>query len=95
MSGWTFLGIAAVMSLGLFLNGLRFARMDRNPWAGRTLLGMPVQGSAMSVGQVRWIGRVQMIFAPCFLVLAAAIAFGLLGPVNGVTPISLSGGAPR
>ena len=84
------LAIAAVICAGVFLNGLRFSRMDRNPWAGKSILGMPVQGAEMSVSQVNLIGRMQMIFAPLFFLFFAALCFGLLGPVDGIKTISLN-----
>ena len=86
MSGWAILGIATAMSLGLFLNGLRFARMTKNPWAGRQMLGMPIRGADMPVERIRLIGRIQMIFAPIFLAVVAALAFGWI-PDAGIKPI--------
>lgn len=88
MSGALFLGVSALVCAGVFLNGLRFARMTRNPWAGRTVFGQPVRGADMSLEQVRRIGLLFMAAAPLFLILAAALAFGLLGPSN-ITPIKL------
>lgn len=88
MSGALFLGIAALICAGLFLNGLRFARADRNPLAGKTLFGLPVQGSTRSVEQIRRTGRLFMIAAPLFFLVFAALCFGLLGPVQGITPIT-------
>ena len=90
MSGWLALGLSTLICGGLFLSGLRFARMDRNPWAGRRLLGMPIRGSHWSVGQVRLMGRFFMIFAPLFWALFAAMCFGLLGLVRGIDPISFN-----
>ena len=84
------LAVAAVICAGVFLNGLRFSRMDRNPWAGKSVFGTPVQGADMPVSKVNLIGRIQMIFAPLFLLLFAAICFGLLGPVDGLKTISLN-----
>jgi hypothetical protein len=34
-----------------------------------------------------------MIFAPLFLLLVAALCFGLLGPVEGIEPIRIGGAA--
>ena len=89
MNGAFFLATVALICAVLFLNGLRFARATRNPWAGRTLFGMPVQGSAMSVAQVRRMGLAFMFAAPLFLLFVTALVFGLLGPVAGLTPIKL------
>lgn len=94
MSGWLFLGIATVMCLGVFLNGMRFAYVTANPWAGKRLFGMPVEGSEMSVAQVRRLGRLQMLLAPAIWLLFVAFCFGLLGPVDGIETIDLSGGRP-
>jgi ABC-type Fe3+-siderophore transport system permease subunit len=89
MSGWLFLGGAALMSVALFLHGLRFARMTENPWAGQRLLGMPVGGSDASVETVRRLGLLFMIAGPLFLLLVAALCFGLLGRVDGIETILL------
>ncbi len=88
--GRIMLAVAAVICAGVFLNGLRFSRMDRNPWVGKSVFGAPVQGADMPVSKVNLIGRLQMIFAPLFLLLFAAICFGLLGPVDGIKTISLN-----
>ena len=85
--GRIFLAIAGLVCLGVFLNGLRFARQTSNPWAGKKLFGTDVGGSELSVAQVRRIGLVQMIGAPIFFLFFAALCFGLLGPVDGITPI--------
>ena len=87
--GSVFLGFATLIAVGVCLNGWRFARMKHNPFAGRKLLGMDVEGHAMSVKQLNLLGCVQMVAAPAFLVLFACMAFGLLGPVNGITTIKL------
>lgn len=89
MSGALLLGIAALICAGAFFNGLRFARATRNPLAGKTLLGLPVQGSTRPVEQIRRIGVLFMVAAPVFLILVTALCFGLLGPVQGITPITL------
>jgi hypothetical protein len=44
MSKPVLLIIIGAICAGAFLNGLRFAQMDRNPWEGKKLGGMPVQG---------------------------------------------------
>lgn len=85
--GRIFLAIAGVICLGVFLNGLRFAWMTSNPWAGRKLFGQDVQGSDLSVNRVRLIGRIQTIAAPIFFLFFAALVFGLLGPVDGIQTI--------
>lgn len=88
MNGALFLGIAALICVALFFNGLRFARATSNPLAGKTLFGLPVQGSTRSAGQIRRTGKLFMIAAPAFLILVTALCFGLLGPVQGITPIT-------
>lgn len=88
--GRIILVIVALICAGVFLNGLRFSQMDRNPWAGKSVFGMPVQGADMPVSRVNLIGRVQMIFAPLFFLLFAAICLGLFGSVDGIKTISLN-----
>ena len=87
--GRIFLGITSLISVGVFLNGLRFARMTSNPWAGKKLLGLPVEGSELPIEQVNRIGKLQMIAAPLFLLFFGALSFGLLGPVAGIATIEL------
>jgi hypothetical protein len=89
MSGALFLGIAALICAGAFFNGLRFARAERNPLAGKTLFGLPVQGSTRPVEQIRRMGVLLMIAAPIFFLVFAAYCFGLLGPTNGLQTIHL------
>lgn len=67
------LGIAALISLGVCLNGWRFARMKNNPWTGKKLFGLPVEGHDLSIQQVNRIGYLQVIVAPIFFLLFAAI----------------------
>lgn len=90
MSGWIFLGIAALICLGSFLNGLRFARATENPLAGKSLFGLPVRGSDTPVEKLRFMGLIFMITAPLFLLLVAALCFGLFGPVDGIETISFN-----
>lgn len=87
--GRVFLAVAALICLGVFVNGIRFARMTGNPWAGKKLFGQDVQGAELSVNRVRMIGWFQAIFAPIFFLFLAALAFGLLGPVEGIETIKL------
>ncbi|HEX8642620.1 MAG TPA: hypothetical protein VF702_01760 [Allosphingosinicella sp.] len=37
----------------------------------------------------RRIGRIMMIWAPLFLLIVAALCFGLFGPVDGIETIDL------
>lgn len=87
--GWIFLGISFAICLGVFLNGLRFARAAANPWTGKQLFGQPVSGGEMPLAKVRRLGWIQMIGAVTFLVFAAALSFGLLGPVEGIRTIDV------
>ena len=90
-NGWTFLAIGTLISIGVFLNGWRFARMTENPWAGKTMLGQPVSGHDWPIGKLRLFGKVSMIAAPLFLVVWAALCFGWLGPVDGIQTIDFGG----
>jgi hypothetical protein len=85
--GRLFLGIVTLISIGVFLNGRRFARMTENPWAGRQIMGLPIKGSEPPVERVRFVGRINMIFAPIFWLLCVALCFGLLGSIKGISPI--------
>ena len=87
-SGWILFGVATFICLGVFLNGVRFARMTSNPFAGKRIGPFPVEGSEMSVSSIRLIGRLQMIAAPTFWLIFSALAFGLLGPVEGIQTIT-------
>ena len=76
-----FYGLAGLVCVGLFLSGLRFARMTHNPWAGKSILGMQVEGSELPVSKVQTIGKVQMAGAMLFAVFLIAAASGWLGPI--------------
>ena len=92
MSGALFLGITTLISLGAFLNGVRFARMSDERLAnGRFHIEMPafLARNRTAGDQVRLLGRLQIIFAPIFLLFSAALSFGLLGPVEGIQTIQL------
>jgi hypothetical protein len=93
VSGWTFLGICALISLVAFLNGVRFARMSEERIAdGRLQIEMPpfLTRGRTPTEQVHLLGRIFMITAPLFFLLVAALCFGLLGPVQGVETIKLT-----
>lgn len=87
MNGWLFWGIATAMSIALFFNGRRFARMTRNPWAGRNVLGQPVEGADAPIEAVQRLGRIQMMGAPLVWILFTLLSFGVLGPVAGIDTI--------
>ena len=89
-NGWLFLGIVTLICVGVFLNGVRFARKTENPWADKRLFGMPVSGSELPIEKVRRMGLLFMIAAPLFLLLFASLCFGLLGPVEGIETIKFN-----
>ena len=91
MNGWIFLGIVTLICVGAFLNGVRFVRTTENPWTGKQLFGMPVSGSDWPIEKVRRMGLLFMIAAPLFLLLTAALCFGLLGPIEGIQTIQFNG----
>lgn len=84
MSGWFFLGFGAFICALDFLFGLRFSRMT-----DAQIARIP-GNNTRSPDAFRRIGRILMIASPLFLILFAAFAFGLFGPVNGVEPISFN-----
>ena len=88
--GWIFLTIVSFISLCVFFNGVRFSRMTRNPFEGRKIFGQPIQGTELSVKDINMIGRIQMVFAPLFLLIMMAMIFGLFGPVEGVETIKFN-----
>lgn len=77
-SGWTMLGLATLVCLGAFANGVRFAR-----------LGRPLPHGNPNEIKRRMIGVLFMAAAPLFWLLFAAICFGLFGPVANIRTISL------
>ena len=81
MSGWLFLAIGAAAALLDFAVGLA--------WSRRTVDDLPrnpdgTQGSAEAINR---LGGILMMVAPLFLVVFAAIAFGIW-PIDGVEPIA-------
>ena len=79
-----FLALVGLICAGVFVNGVRFARMTHNPWAGKSMMGMPIQGHDLPVERVRLIGKVQMIAAPVFLlVMSFLVLTGKIGPLYG------------
>ena len=90
MSGWLFLGFTTFVCAGLFLNGFLLVRRGMNPWRERRVFGMTIKGADLSSDQIRWMGRLFMVGAPIFWLIAAAISFGLFGPVEGLDPIQFN-----
>jgi hypothetical protein len=75
MSPLFFLGATTLICLGVFLTGLRFSRMTSSPFSG-------ADGSELvAPPQIRSIGRLFMIAAPAFWLVAAA--FVLSGALDG------------
>jgi hypothetical protein len=77
-SGWTMLGLATLICIGLFANGLRFAR-----------LGSPLPHGNPAEIKRRMIGMLFMTTAPLFWLLFASFCFGLFGPVRNIQTIQL------
>jgi hypothetical protein len=69
-----FILLATVICIGGFLNGMRFSRMTENPLAGRKLLGMPIEGSQLSVETLRRMGRIFMYVTPVMWVFFVVVA---------------------
>ena len=94
--GRLFLGVTALICAGAFLNGLRFSRMsEERTRSGRVQMEMPafLARGRSRLEQARLFGRISMVAAPLFLLLVAALCFGLLGPVEGIEPIRIGGAA--
>jgi len=83
MSGWAFLAIATLICAGVFANGVRFRRSD-DRLAAR--LRLPVE-------QLRRIGGLFIVAAPLAWLLFAALCFGLLGRIKGISTIQLVSGS--
>lgn len=90
MSGWIFLGITTLISVGLFLNGLRLARATENPLAKRRIGGLAVRGGDMSLAQVHRMGLLLMVAAPVSWLVVASLCFGVFGPLKGLVTIKLN-----
>jgi len=89
-SGAQFLGIASLICAGLFLVGLRFARRTTPPHLPFKFAEGLVD-PAQKLRRSRRAGRLFMIVAPLAWIFFAAMAFGLLGPVENMRPIHLDG----
>ena len=87
MSGWFIFGPTLIASLMVFLYGRRLSRATVNPFAGKRMLGLPMKNSHLSAEQIRWVGRLFILVAVLMLLPAAALSFGLVGPVSGIEPI--------
>jgi drug/metabolite transporter superfamily protein YnfA len=89
VSGLMMWVIGLFICIGAFLNGLWFSRTTKNPWAGKSILGIPIEGAGMSVQEVRRSGRMYIIFAALFLIFWTLMMFGFVGPVEGIETIKL------
>ena len=76
-SGWTMLGLGALICAGAFANGLRFRRRTKS---------LPVSFGSLSP---RALGQLMMTVAPLFFLLWAAACFGLFGPLRNIQTIQL------
>ena len=85
--GRVFLGIATLICIGNFANGVRFSRMTENPWAQKRLFGLRIEGWDMPVAKLRRMGLLFMVTAPIFWLFVVAMCFGLFGPVEGIRTI--------
>ena len=96
VDGWVFLVLSFLISVGAFLNGLRFARMtDEEALDRRVLiegaLAFSRRGRPQTKGDAaRLFGRVSMIAAPIFFLFVAALCLGLLGSVADIAIIKLT-----
>jgi hypothetical protein len=81
ISGWMMLGLTTLICMGLFANGVRFARL-REPFAN-----LPEGGRAQLA--LRLYGRLAMVTAPILWLFFAAVCFGLFGPSHNFQPIQL------
>ena len=77
-SGWIMLGLGTLACLGLFANGVRFAR-----------LGRPLPADNPNEIKRRMFGMLAMSSAPLFWLLWAATCFGLFGPIRNIQTIQL------
>jgi hypothetical protein len=80
-NGWTLWAIGTLICIGLFANGVRFAR-----YPASNVELMPGRRTAPSP---RVIGRIFLAAAPLFWLLWTAVCFGLLGPVQNIQTIQL------
>jgi hypothetical protein len=83
MSGWLFLVIVSAISVGVFLNGIRFSRMTESPF------GQSMFGTGLSIEQLQRGGKLQMLLAPVIWLLFVLLIFGVFGPVEGISTIQL------
>jgi hypothetical protein len=93
--GLTMWAIGCAISVGVFLNGVRFARMDKVPFKTINWFGRTVADPSEIKAKTNFIGRMFMIVAPLFAILWTLLAFGVLGPVDGMpalNPVSARAG---
>ena len=72
-----------LICLGVFLNGLRFSRLDRVPFKSVEWFGRDITDPSDMLKKVQLIGRVQMFVAPFFAIFWTLAALGVFGHVAG------------
>ena len=87
MSGTTLLGVISLICIGDIAIALYLlAKANR---VGDTLDSAPRSGAFDPVG-ARRVARLMLIATPVTWLFVAALCFGLLGPVGGITPIRVN-----
>ncbi len=89
-SGMTTWLIGIAIGVVLFLNGVRFSRMEKSPFGSIRWFGKAVDDPVEMKAKVNLIGKIQMIFGPLFLIFWTLLSFGVLGPVEGMQTIKLN-----
>jgi hypothetical protein len=89
-SGTTMWIIGVLICVGVFLNGLRFSRMETSPFKSVGWFGKAIDDPTEMLKKVNLIGKIQMIFAPLFLIFWTLMLFGVLGPIEGIQTIELN-----
>ncbi len=89
-SGTTMWLIGLAVSVWLFVFGYVLSRMKKSPVKSVIWFGKSVDDPVEVLAKVNLIGKIQMIFAPLFLILWTLMLFGVLGPVEGIQTIKLN-----
>jgi hypothetical protein len=82
--------IGALICVGVFLNGLRFSRMKKSSFKSVSWFSKAIDDPGEMLKKINLIGKIQMIFAPLFLIFWTLILFEVLGPVEGIQTIKLN-----
>ncbi len=83
--GRLLLGIVTPICVGDIVVALRFSPLAAR---SRNEVGAPPKSSAIDPVAARRFARIMLIAAPLMWLLAAALTFGLFGPVKNITPIA-------